>query len=469
MTSKNTEFMCKGGINVNKIGIELEIPVTNNDYFAAQFDDLENLFNTLIFQGWNGKFDETTGSLIGTKRNNSKGIEVVETDLGICTLEIALAPVHSLREAVDYWQKFKSETILPLANSLNIKLLGYGNQPRSSNLKALVANKGHYQIYNWMFSNSIREWFFHNFPGLASVQFNFEIPAEKSIKILNTFFALSPVIWAASNNDSIANELSLPYKSQRFFAYSKIAGTNLTDRYGIPRSNFRSLCEYINRMWNLPIFQIIRNTKPLRPVDQSLTINQFLLLESATFLDLDNNISVEKIILDDLKLGIYLSWLDFRLKFNFCEHIDLYDLSRIVHSDNDSSLIQILNYILLEVRPISMQNHEQEIDWMIFTYLIVENIDAVAEYISSWNFDEVYNATFGAQIMGLKQILKDKTLGEIGLDLLELIADSPPEWSKKYLIRIHSQFSKFYSPGDVVLKIFRKHGLQAALEYITMK
>lgn len=319
----NFGFTSKNGNIARKIGIELELPVTREDYFAAQFNDLENLFNELIFQGWHGKFDATTGALIGVKRNTPKGIEVVETDLGVCTLEVALAPAFSLQEAVNYWRNFKSEILLPLTNLLNIRLLGYGNQPRSGNLRTLMANKGHYQIYNSMFSDSVREWFLQNFPGLASAQFNFEIPIEKSIKILNTLLALSPVIWAASNNDSIAVESLLPYKSQRFFAYRKIAGETLTDRYGTPRANFQDFCEYIHRMWNLPIFEIIREGKPLRPVNQLLTTNQFIQLGSTAFLDLNNHMLDVEVTLEDLKTAIYFSWLDFRLKINFYDHVFL--------------------------------------------------------------------------------------------------------------------------------------------------
>lgn len=153
---------------------------------------------------------------------------------------------------------------------------------------------------------------------------------------------------------------------------------------------------------------------------------------------------------------------------SFYDHVDLQNLIQAVHTDDHVSLMQMLDYIVLEVRPISMQSHEQEIDWMIFIYLILENIDSVAEYISSWTFDEVYNAVLGAQEIGLNQMLKDKQLGEIGLDLLNLVTHSQADWSWQYLSRIQSQFSQCYSPGDAVAKIFREHGLQVALEYLTI-
>ena len=451
-----------------KIGIEFEFPVTSRDYFAAQPHDLENLFNQLILQGWHGKSDVSTGALIGVRRESATGVEVVETDFGVCTLEVALAPIIGLQETVEYWHRFRLEILLPLATSLSMRLLGYGNQPRSGNLKTLIANKGHYQIFHSKFSDNVREWYLQNFPGLASAQFNFDIPKESSIQILNTLFALSPLIWAGSNNDSIAVESLLPYKSQRFFAYRKLAGETLTDRYGTPRESFTDLCDYINRMWDLPIFEVIREDSPLRPANQSLTTNQFIQLGSASFLDLNNYMSVLEVTLEDLKSAIYFSWLDFRLKIFFHHHINLQDLTHAVHEGDQISLFQMIDYIVIEVRPIAMQSHGQEIDWMVFIFLILEHIDSVEAYTSSWSSGDVHNALFGAQKIGLSQTLKDKKLGEIGLDILDLVANYQSDWHRQYLHRIHSQFSQCCSPGDAAAKIFREHGLQTALEYLTI-
>ena len=456
-------------LKVRKIGIELEIPLTKPDYSPAEFEDVENLFNQLVGQGWRRKFDPNTGALSGVHRTTEKGLEVVDTELGICTLEVALAPVNCPQDARQYWGQFKSEVLLPLINRLNLKILGYGNQPKSSNFKKLIAKKGHYQIYNWMFSPGVREWFWQNFPGLASVQFNFEIPVEKALPALNVFLNLSPLMWAASNNDCIAAESLLPYKSQRYFAYTQLAGKNLTDRYGTPKHKFHSLCDYINRMWNLPIFEIIRNQKCLRPAAQSLTTNQFILWESAKFVALNHRSSIEKISLDDLKTGIYFSWLDFRLKFQFHQELNLHELAQTVHSRDENCLIQMIDYILLEVRPISMQSHEQELDWMLFTYLILENLDAIAEDIASWDYQDVLTAVVGAQTAGLDQTLKGQTLGKIGLNLLKLIAHNQSEYPNQELLRLHSQLAQHCSPGDILREIFQSHGLQAVLEYITIK
>ena len=65
----NSRLPLESELITRKIGIEFEIPVTCRDYFAAQFHETGNLFNQLILQGWNGKFDPATGALIGVKRD----------------------------------------------------------------------------------------------------------------------------------------------------------------------------------------------------------------------------------------------------------------------------------------------------------------------------------------------------------------------------------------------------------------
>ncbi|WP_088242124.1 hypothetical protein [Calothrix rhizosoleniae] len=57
---------------VKKIGIELEMPLVNQNYLAADFDDAKKLFLDFSTQGWIKKNDPNTGALIGVKRETPK-------------------------------------------------------------------------------------------------------------------------------------------------------------------------------------------------------------------------------------------------------------------------------------------------------------------------------------------------------------------------------------------------------------
>ncbi|MDF5729751.1 MAG: glutamate-cysteine ligase family protein [Rhizonema sp. PD38] len=453
---------------IYKIGIELEIPLVKSNYLAADFIDIESLFLSLSKQGWKKKFDPNTCALIGVQRETTNGAEVLDSDFGICTFEVALAPVNSVEEAIQYWKSFKSSTLLPSMKTHELKMLGYGNQPVSSQLKHLISKKGHYSIYNNMISEDVREWFLQNFPGLSSVQFNFEISKEKVLKSLNTCFKLSTFIWAASANDPIANAKILPYKSQRFHGYSILAKDKMFDRLGLPPKPFTSLCEYIDRTWNVPIFEIIRDGCSLYPKNSLLTTNQFIREKKAEFVSLQGKVSVQEIQLEDLQSAIYFSWLDFRLKFNFLREVSFDELIVTVHSKNDQKLFNLVEYIILEVRPISMQSNEEEIDWLVLMYLILKNLEKITKYTSAWTYQDMQQTIVDAQYNGLNQYLSEKTLGKIGLDLLGLIPVEDLEKYEQHLFRLHSRFKENRSPSDDVIKMFNEQGVDAMLNYLTI-
>jgi hypothetical protein len=453
---------------ISKIGIELEIPLVKTNYLAAEFSEIESLFLDISKEGWQKKFDPNTCALIGVRRETVNGVEVLDSDFGICTFEVALAPVNSVEEAIQYWKGFKSSTLLPAMKSHDLKMLGYGNQPISSQLKHLISNKGHYSIYQNMISEDVREWFLQNFPGLSSVQFNFEISKDKALTSLNTCFKLSAFIWAASANDPIANTKILPYKSQRFHGYSILAKDKMFDRLGLPAKLFTSLCEYINRTWNVPIFEIIRDGRSLYPKNSLLTTNQFIKEKRAEFVSLQGKVSDQEIQLEDLKSAIYFSWLDFRLKFNFFREVSFDDLIVTVHSKNEQELLNLVEYIILEVRPISMQSNEEEIDWLVLMYLILKNLEPITKYTSAWTYQDVQQTIVDAQYNGLTQYLSGKTLGNIGLDLLALIPVDDLAKYEQHLSRLRSRFRENRSPSDDVIKIFTELGVDAMLDYLTI-
>ncbi len=53
---------------VRKIGLELEMPLVQQDGLAAGFDDVEKLCEDFAEQGWSRKFDPNTGAFIGVNR-----------------------------------------------------------------------------------------------------------------------------------------------------------------------------------------------------------------------------------------------------------------------------------------------------------------------------------------------------------------------------------------------------------------
>ena len=453
---------------IKKVGIEVEIPVVDFNYKACSHEAIHNLFKTFVVSGWKKKYDHNTKKLIGIFRETSLGVEEVGTDLGVCTLEVALPPINNPEKAILYWKKFKKETLLPKIQANNLLLLGYGNQPISYPLDKLIAEKGHYDIYKNMMTEKNATWFLQNFPGLSSVQFNFEVPKNKVVAIVNVLLRLSPFFWAATANDSVANGNNLHYLSQRLYAFIKLSKGKMTDRFGLPINEFNSLCDYVNRTWEVPIFEIIRNTKSLFPKNTNLTTNQFISRKKEEFISLDGKSSKETVCLEDLKLAIYFSWLDYRIKIFFHEHIKMNELIDIVRSNNDEKLLEFVNNVVIEIRPISMQNNEDENNWLVFCYLIVNHIDALIDYIEQFSYKSVKKSMSDVLNKGLNAKLEQKELGIMGLELIEKLPSNDRDIYESYLSVISRRCKNRISPSQEGNVILAEQGSNSFLKHITL-
>ena len=135
----------------------------------------------------------------------------------------------------------------------------------------------------------------------------------------------------------------------------------------------------------------------------------------------------------------------------------------------NQKLLDLIEYIVVEVRPIAMQSRGEEVNWLVLTYLILENLCSVNEYVQKWTYQEVKNAAINAQNNGLKQNLKGKTLGEIGLDLLKIIGQNSSQKYEQYLSKLHSRFKNHCSPSDDAIRIFDSDGINTLLDYLTIQ
>lgn len=452
---------------VEQVGLELEIPMTKENYLAADAQDAEHLFLHLAEQGWTKKFDPNTGALVGVKRETAHGPEVIDTDYGVCALEVALPPFATPDAAFTHWRHFKHDLLLPAVDHCHLNLLGYGNQPLSGQLKPLIANKGHYAIHPQMVPAELREWFLQNSPGLCSVQFNFELPKARLLTTLNTFFKLSPLLWAATANDSIAEGQPLPYHSQRYRTFRSIAAGQMRERFIVPQRPFATLCDYINRTWEMPIFEIIRETKALYPANRALTMNQFIAQGQADFYTLDGQLRQVEPTLDDLKLAIYFCWLDYRPKF-FFKAITAAQLIAAVRAADDQALLELIDYTVLEIRPVSMLSHEEEAAWLHFLYLLAQNVERVTAVTDHWHHDDLLPTLDQTERHGLHQQLNGRSLGDIGLALLDRLPSTTQSGYGDSLQTIHRRFAERKAPSDDARTLLERGGLDAFLAHVRL-
>lgn len=153
---------------------------------------------------------------------------------------------------------------------------------------------------------------------------------------------------------------------------------------------------------------------------------------------------------------------------NFYKEIKLQELASAFYSENEQKLLDLIEYIVFEVRPLAMQANEEEISWLVLTCLILENLEPITKYSQRWTYEDVRLATFSAQNNGLRQNLNNKTLGQIGLDLLKLIGKNSFQEYEQYLSKLHSRFRNHCSLADDAIRILDNDRIEALLDNLTI-
>ena len=201
--------------------------------------------------------------------------------------------------------------------------------------------------------------------------------------------------------------------------------------------------------------------------DYHFTTKEFAQQGQSVFISLDGQESLEEIKLADLESAIYFAWHDFRVKFRFKKDIDLRELIEVVEADDDSNLLNVIDKIIFEVRPISMQNSGEEIDWLLFIYGLFEQIYTVSEYVENWDYLDSKDCLEMALYKGLDANIYGRNLGDIGLELAYIASDSLN--GTLSIGRLIDRFKTRRSSADDINDVFEKQGIVGALDHMTLK
>ena len=453
---------------VRNIGLELEIPIVGSDYKACTYDEVLKLFQDFVSQGWKERIDGHTKQLVGVYRLTPYGIEAVETDLGVCTLEVALPPIPNVIDTIEYWNNFKKTILFPNVKKHGIRLLGYGNQPISYPLNSYIAHKGHYEIYKNMMPYEDVDWFLDNFPGFSSVQFNFEIPKEKTIEIVNSFLRLSPLFWAISANDGVYDGKISKCISHRLNAFLRLAKDKMEDRFGLPSSDFKGLCEYISRTWSVPVFEILREGKSYFPENDRMNTHDFISRGKENFISLNGEKLEFECVLDDLYLAIYFSWLDYRIKFFFKDGLSKDILTHVIQNNDEVGILDLIDHIVLKIRPCSMQNLGEEVCLLVMFYLLVNNITQTNNVSDKIEYIDVKQSIGDVLLRGLNAEIGNKKISTLGIELLNSIPINEKIIYSEYLDPLLKRLNTNLSPSENSNNLIKNSGMSAFLQHITL-
>lgn len=273
-----------------RIGIENEFPIVGPTGEAVDAGTVGNLFQSLRARGFIPRRDPATGQVNHVERPTgpSGGVDgstrdVVESELGYCTLEVALAPQTTLFEAERCSQRLLTELTEELDQSGH-RLLGYGMQPLTPPSRSLVAPKERFVIYDRRSrsdrSSSCAD--IHLFTVAAADQCHVDVSLDEAVTAVNTLGALAGLQLALTANSPVwRGEVDPTNKAVRETFYDILYGTRGDGghrTFGIlPR--FHDLADYLSHLCHLEAMMVMRDGRHVEILDD-LSIGELLSHES---------------------------------------------------------------------------------------------------------------------------------------------------------------------------------------------
>lgn len=457
-----------------KVGLEFEIPMIKpNGDPATREDDLK-LFETWNKEGWKYKKDGWIKEIVGVYKDFSNGVCMLNTDYGTCTFEVAPPPCDSLTRAIKEWEELLHQTILPVMKRHGLLLLGLGHQPKIQDLSAYRAPKGHYTIFERSMTTERGRWLMENWPGTCAAQYNIDVPIDEVVEAANTFLKLAYLFVAWSANSPVVDAKRYDWLSCRSFGYYYLEQQPFFKyRLCSPQTDFISLKDYVDKAWQFPIFEVVRDGKPLYSPGFKLTMWDFINKKEAKFQDLDGNEYIVSPQLEDFNTALYCAWRDLKIKILFDKQLGVDQIVEAVRFGNVKDVIENNGKnCFIEIRPIDMSRQGDLMSWPALFIGCLKNIKPLHELVRGWSFDQLRDIKRDILKNGLQARHLDKKMWEWGEDVLGLAKEGLKNYDSS-LLTLLDPLKKYLesgrSPAHDIIDIFEKDGLEGLMRYTQIK
>jgi hypothetical protein len=131
-------------------------------------------------------------------------------------------------------------------------------------------------------------------------------------------------------------------------------------------------------------------------------------------------------------------------------------------------IIQNLFYIVLEIRPTSMQSSGEETCLLAMFYLLVNNIKFTKNISDSIVYVDTKQSMTDVLQRGLNAKLGNKSIRDVGFELFNSIPENQRNSYLEYLNPLLERLRKGLSPSESSNGVLKNSGMNAFLEYITL-
>ncbi|MCB5910018.1 glutamate-cysteine ligase family protein [Streptomyces pinistramenti] len=275
-----------------RVGLELEFPVVETATGRGlDRDGAQRLWRTLAAHDMSWALVEETvvGGVTGVRRRTAGFDELVNTDTGVCTVEVSLAPRDTVGQAVE-----AAGDVLRMLQG-HLEVMGYtllcaGVQPRTWFDPGRKTRKDWYLLLT-------RRWHFHHwFVPIAAHQAAVDVTPDEAVRAVNVLSGFAGVFTALTACSPIARGAVQPWKEMRNRVWYERsmrvpAPEAMYTSNGIPDEPFSDMSAYIEHFWDSRIyfltnlkssgfevlggksfkeFLLSRNSVPARQIDGTL-------------------------------------------------------------------------------------------------------------------------------------------------------------------------------------------------------
>lgn len=240
---------------LRKVGLELEFPVVSRSTGRGLGQSsVQALWEAFAERdtSWSLVRESISPVVTGLRRRLGNFNEHVDTDAGVCTVEIALAPQETVGQAVESARSVMSD-LQSLLWAKGYTLLSAGIQPITWFDPRRRTQR------DWYFLLSRRLHFHHWFIPVASHQVSIDVSPCEAVRVVNMLCGLSGVFAALTASSPIARGVVQPWKETRNWIWHNRL-TRVSEREaeyssnGIPMRPFKDLGDYIEHSWNSNLY-----------------------------------------------------------------------------------------------------------------------------------------------------------------------------------------------------------------------
>ncbi|WP_263247152.1 glutamate-cysteine ligase family protein [Saccharopolyspora rosea] len=240
---------------MRRVGLELEFPVVQRstarglDRAAAQ--RLWHRFAALD-PTWTVVEEVATGAVTGVRRDAGDFEEHVNSDTGVCTVEVSLAPRETVGAAVS-----DANAVLRrlgrVLGEMGYVLLCAGIQPRTWSDPARKTQKDWYLLLP-------RRWHFHHwFVPVASHQASVDVSPVEAARVVNALSGFAGVFTALTASSPVARGRVQPWKEMRNWIWHERCARvpDREGRYtsnGIPPAPYPDIGAYVEHFWDSRLY-----------------------------------------------------------------------------------------------------------------------------------------------------------------------------------------------------------------------